>query len=444
MLAATDSNARGRSGFAARRWLVFLMLVGAALHAAHARWAASANRLALAGAGSPREAAGGIPEAEGFAFVGDESDYYLIAWNLSSGRGFSQSRPEDPAEPTAYRSPLYPVILAGLFRFVGPDPEAGIVLNRVLAVLVIPLAYGLGRALHDARAGLLAAALATLWPHGYLFAGSLMTESLAAFAGTGMMLLLVRLTLRPSIAAAAGAGLAAGLAGLARSSFFVPVALLIPWFLGRLRTTGGWRGSAVFAGAFSVVVLPWVVRNVAVFGLPIAGTTGGGDVFAGAHSPETVAAYPGGWMPPDLDRGGISEVDRDARAWRRGLDDVRSLDAGALFRLGVLKLARFWVPVQRVVFDSVCPACNLVASAIYLPAVVLAVVGFFDLRRRPSLFAVVALVLVGLNALTVVFWGGTRLRAPLEPFFWGLSGYAAVAVLESKRRPAAAPKRKVY
>jgi 4-amino-4-deoxy-L-arabinose transferase-like glycosyltransferase len=412
------------------------MLLGITLHAAYARWVAPVNRDALAG--DVRRSGVGVPGDGGFAFCGDESDYYLIAWNLSAGRGFSQSPPGQPAEATAYRSPLYPLILAALFRLVGPDPEVGIVLNRALAVLLIPLAYALGRALHGDRAGLVAAALAAFWPHGYYFAGNLMTELLAAVAATGMMLLLVRLAIRPSVGAAAAAGAAVALAVLTRGSFLAPAAMLLPWLLAEPLRTRAWRVPAAFGGAFAVVMLPWIVRNALLFGAPIAGTTGGGDVFAGAHAPETVVTLPGGWTPPGLGQDGLSEVERDARAWRVGMSHVGAMDAGTLIRLGVLKLLRFWAPVQRVVFDRVCPACNVVVSALYLPAVVLAVVGLIELRRRTSLFAVAALVVVGLNLLTLVFWGGTRLRAPFEPFFWALAGSAAAARMEARRRTSAA------
>ena len=86
-------------------------------------------------------------EETGFLLQGDENQYYRIALNLLNGRGYSLSEMDQPPEPTAYRPPLFPILLVMVFRVFGPLPEYGVRVNQALIALLIPLSFWLGRSL---------------------------------------------------------------------------------------------------------------------------------------------------------------------------------------------------------------------------------------------------------------------------------------------------------
>jgi len=72
---------------------------------------------------------------------GDARDYHHPALNLSSGRRYGLAWEGGGAlhgqlRPTAKRAPLWPVLLAGLYRGVGPSPAAGRALLVGLDALV--------------------------------------------------------------------------------------------------------------------------------------------------------------------------------------------------------------------------------------------------------------------------------------------------------------------
>ena len=71
------------------------------------------------------------------------------------------------------------------------------------------------------------------------------------------------------------AGCVLGLAALSRSAilFLSPALALVEVLRPTGRPRDGWRRAALFASAFVVMMAPWIVRNEAVLGRPVFGTT---------------------------------------------------------------------------------------------------------------------------------------------------------------------------
>lgn len=417
-------------------YLITLMVISLFLQFTYSHLIISLNKLSLMPS-VPIQ----IHEETGFMFQGDERNYYLIALNLLNGRGYSGSEIDQPAEPTAYRPPLFPIFLAMVFRVFGPSPEYGVRVNQALITLLIPLSFWLGKSLYDDRCGIVAAIMVTLWPHGFYFGSNLLTEPLFAVLVIITFGLLVKLVSSPSLGLAIAAGLAAGGAVLTRSGFAVTVALLGLWFLLFPKQQMPWRMTLAFYAIVAITLAPWSFRNYAVMNTLSPGATGAGVVFAGAHNCETLANHPGSWTQPralvpdsDVDRvAQMSETEFDAYFWRKGLGFLAQQPPETLLRLFVFKVLRLWIPVQRIVVDEVCILCNVLTSLLFLVPALLSVLGLSLLRSQKAVFHLGITFLGGATLVTIAFWGGTRFRMPLEPILWDFAACALIRLIEGRK-----------
>lgn len=442
--------------------LAALFLLSLVLQYGYLRWVQPHNRAA--------ELESALDRSATRPLYGDEKEYYWIAVNLLTGRGYDQGDPSEPPRPTAVRTPGYPMLLAGLFALAGPNLALGLALNRLLAALTVLAAYGVAYALfageggsHARRkqsncapvddrdlkrrahhAGLIAAVLTVFWPHGFFFAGNLMTESFAALLYTLALLTTIGLAQHPTSKRAACAGLAWAATLLVHSAFAPQTLMLGVWFvLARHRIPR--RVMAVFVVVAALLYSPWVLRNWVTIGKPILANSSSGFVFAGAHRPDVIAGSPGSWKPPQAPPSAeyqgkalsaADELRTDRYFWHQGLQHVGQLDVGAGLRLVAYKVARMFVPVERLVAGSVGREGNAVMTVLFLPVFALTLVGLWFLRSRPLMFTLLALQGAALLCTAIIFWGGTRLRMPMEPGWWAIAAFGAVTWME--RRSAAA------
>jgi len=106
---------------------------------------------------------------------GDEPDYHRHASDIAVGRGFLTPN----GEPTAARPPLYPIVLAGVYRVFGPSHAAGRIFQMVLGAGVVLLTYLVAKKLFSSDVGLVAAAFVAANPSLIYLSALLMTENLA-------------------------------------------------------------------------------------------------------------------------------------------------------------------------------------------------------------------------------------------------------------------------
>ena len=166
--------------------------------------------------------------------------------------------------PDAFRPPVYPALLAGIFGLTGVSATAVRVVHACLGTATAGLLYHWLRGHVGERGALLSTGVFAVFPTIVGFTHFLFTETLYLGAlVTGLWLLFPGEESGPR--RPVWAGLVLGLAGLTRS-LMVPLLPIIALGLGLLERS--WRAPARFLATATVVLLPWMAHNVVVTGSP--------------------------------------------------------------------------------------------------------------------------------------------------------------------------------
>lgn len=216
----------------------------------------------------------------------DDGDYYRRALRLAVTGQYLD-------DAWLIRPPFHVLIFAGLLRLAilfGGSPATGVYLVQLfqagLGTLMVPLCYTLARRLFNPRAGFLFAGLWAVWfPFVELPAG-FFSEPIYLFLFAVHLWLLLRYDEEGKMRNLVLAGLALGMAALARSPALYALAFAVPWLVLRVWRPMKPAGSqprtvsrisflsairaaippfAVLTAATLLVVLPWTARNWIVY-----------------------------------------------------------------------------------------------------------------------------------------------------------------------------------
>jgi 4-amino-4-deoxy-L-arabinose transferase-like glycosyltransferase len=348
-------------------------------------------------------------------FFNDEAYYSTLARLIEHGEGFIR-----PAEffrdgssfPTAERAPLFPALLAVLWK-LGITEGDGRLLGLLTGGGTIVVLGLLGRRLAGERAGLLAAAVAAVYPTLIAADGALMTESLYGLLGGLSLLAAYRLLDAPGLGRAVVLGVLLGAAAHARAEALLLLPLvLIPV----LRRPGGASASVAVCVTFALVLVPWGVRNFSAFDRPVLIATEGGETLAGANCQDVYYGRRiGTWEVSCVDfssRGNEAKELNDA-----GRDGIRyALDHPT--RVPVVmaaRVARTWglwrpfaVPEGRRAW------VQQIGAALYFVLVPLAVYGFVLLRRRRVPVWILTAPFITVTLTVLLAYGQIRFRHSAE------------------------------
>jgi 4-amino-4-deoxy-L-arabinose transferase-like glycosyltransferase len=272
--------------------------------------------------------------------------------------------------PTAYRPPLYPLLLAPCTA-LGPLERLAIAALHVgLGLATVGLVYHLGRRWGLGRFALLAAALVACDPILLVQSTLVMTETAATLLAVLALVLLTSASERPSAGRAMAAGACLALAVLCRATF-LPWAVVAALVLPAMAPT--WSGRlkllASFLAAGAIVLAPWMVRNQVRFGRPIVATTHGGYTLLLANNPsfyEYLRHGPWGtvWDADPFNRewsrraargGPAEEIENDRRAYAEAWQNIRR-EPGMFAYSCLVRAGRLWAPLPHQVDPQEGPA----------------------------------------------------------------------------------------
>jgi 4-amino-4-deoxy-L-arabinose transferase-like glycosyltransferase len=238
----------------------------------------------------------------------DASEYDCYAWNLAQGHGYIGISPDVVGpdgklliHPTAYRVPGTSLYWSLLFRIFGHRYTPIRISTCLFETLIILLVYGIGRRCFGNTIALCAAAIYSIMPTAILWAGTLGSEAQYAFLFSSFVLLCLIFAERRTWSWAIAAGVVLGFAILTRGNGVMMTPLVLVWSVWQFRKTPRVmiRGIAIVFVAVAVI-LPWTIRNYAVFHALIPFETGEGDVALGCFN-RVIANDPywaGYWVYP--------------------------------------------------------------------------------------------------------------------------------------------------
>jgi Dolichyl-phosphate-mannose-protein mannosyltransferase len=198
-------------------------------------------------------------------YVGNEPSH--VAASLASGLGFSSPYDNVPIAPTAQQPPLYPCILAGIFKVFGiytvESAWTAVVINVLAGAATAVLLYYVGRLHFGETVGILAAWLWVLpWMYRInMFSVSLTNAYLAAL-GLTILLLWVPRTLETDWGWFA-LGIYSGLLVLLQPSLLTIVLAYGAWLA--FSKAPSPRMLIAVAGLL-LAIAPWTLRNYVTFG----------------------------------------------------------------------------------------------------------------------------------------------------------------------------------
>jgi len=400
---------------------------------------------------------GGLLAAMAPRLRDDPDAYRLIAGNLVQHQVFSRSGPDQATAPTAYRPPLYPMLLA----VVSPlGDRAGVaLLHLLLGVGTAAITYLLGVRWNLGRGSLIASGLVICDPLLLNQSALVMTETLAAFLAV-LALYLITVAVAPSPDRSTGRTVAAclgvvlGLACLCRPTFLPWTGLMVLWILfQRHRSQIPWKNVAITAGCAAAVLSPWVIRNTIVFGKPIVATTHGGytlwlgnnkEFYAYLRAGEPGALFDANALPPLTTP---EEATRpDSPAWELALNAKANerakaaiADEPGMFAYACcIRVARLWSPLphavspaetlRRTIVRYAVAVWNVLLSLTAATALIIAVVK----KQWPNLqrWSPGLLLCLCTTGVHVLYWSNIRMRAPLIPFLCLLAAQGLVAIIK--------------
>ena len=189
--------------------------------------------------------------------------------------------------PSALRTPIYPLFLAGIYSFLGEYPLYVVLAQVVLGLLTIFLTYKISKELFPEKNVLFGVFLLGFGLESILSPFYLMTETLFTFFLVLMILSFLQYKRSSKIYwMLACAGFSA-LAILCRPiALYFPV-LIVFFFIWEHRSKifQGIKISLVYLLVTIMLVTPWVVRNYYALGLPVVSTiTGDSLLFYSANA----------------------------------------------------------------------------------------------------------------------------------------------------------------
>ena len=360
---------------------------------------------ALVNAGSPPE--------------GDAIYYSAQAELLAGGLGFTAPF---VGGPSAEHPPLTALVMTPL-AWVGDGAQgpmrAGMAVIGTVVVVAVAL---LGRRLGGDRAGLVAGALAAVYPCLWMNDGVVMSEALSALLCALVLLGAYRLLERPTAGLAVLTGGLVGVAVLTRAELALLLPLVVTPALVLRAGDRRWRDLALATAAAGLVVAPWALWNLTRFDRPVLLSTNDGRTLGGANCEDTwYGTGTGLWsqsvrcLPP-----GEGDPSVQSSRYRRLALDFAGERLARLPAVVAVRELRVWslyAPDQMVDYnlgEDRPAAASWAGTVMYWLLLPPGALGLWSLRARgvPVAPLLGPFVLVALTA--AAFYGLVRFRVPAE------------------------------
>ncbi len=396
--------------------------------------------------------------------LGDASAYHLLAEHLASGGGYI--RPFDNVllhlqRPTAEYPPLFAVVLSIPARLGAHSVEQQRIFLAFVGTGTVVLVGLLGRRVGSNVVGLVAAALAAVYPMLFLTEATLMAESLYVALAAAMLLLAYRAYDDPKPVRFVVLGVAIGLATLTRAEgILLGIVITVPatFFLRATPVKARVVNTAITLGVAVAIVAPWTIRNAvrlhafvpvsnnvatlidgancdATYRGPQIGlwretfSTQSSSGTAAPKLPQAQACFAGF----DIGDPRFNEAKASSADTRAGASYARH-HAVSLPKVAAVRALRTWglyASRQQVDFESLegrPRAWQWRGTVMFWILLPFAVAGALVLRRRRRLLWPLAATAVTVTIVAATTYGQQRFRIAAEPALLVLASVALVRI----------------
>jgi 4-amino-4-deoxy-L-arabinose transferase-like glycosyltransferase len=381
--------------------------------------------------------------------IRDEEHYNTLAINLVERGEFAL----DAGVPTSMRPPLYPMLLAAMYRVFGVENfQAMRLLQAGLSLMTAWVLFRIGCETFSHRTGVWLSGLYSFYPsllaYNNLVLGEVMFTLFLCLACLNLTLFWKRDRMWYAVAA----GCMFGLGALTRSVLWLwpPVLCLFILLFGKVPFSRRLLTCAALCGAFALTLSPWSIRTSRLEKTFIAvDTMGGRNLMMGNY--EFTPLYRS-WDAISIEGEqswysilaaeypeyyGTTQGQRDKLAARAGLSFMKQ-NPGLTLKRDLVKLIQFWGLERELIAGAArgfwgegsaaatllltTGVCSAYAAAVILGAFGMVLVPPKDWRIHGSLLLLIAFV-CGMH--TLVF-AHSRYHLPLIPLVLAYSANAIV------------------
>jgi len=342
---------------------------------------------------------------------------------IATGRGFA-----DPFEgqtgPTAWEPPLYPYLIAGVFKLAGVYTHASalilLCINSLCSALTCVPIFLIARKCFNEKVAVWVSWMWALLPFAMFWCTRAVWEtSLAALLLAVIFWLALEMEELTGVKPWIGFGLLWGVAALTNTSLlpFLPASGLWAWYRCWKKGKSSLPGVALATLYFSAAITPWLVRDYATFGKFIFIRSNFGAELRLGNGP----GADGTWMSYVHPSQNLTEMRRYqemgeiayiAERKREALEFIRA-DYGRFVWISIKRFIYYWGGLPR---SSEIPALAPFKNSIFLASSVLAFWGLGRAlrKRQPGAWLFLWLILSYATIYYFVF-PHPRYRHPIEP-----------------------------
>lgn len=339
----------------------------------------------------------------------DARKYDQFALSLISSNSYNQKIAVMPG---------YSFFLAGIYSMFGHSFKIVRIIQALMGGGICWLIYVLAKRVYDKRIGLVALCISVIYPTLIFYSGEIVTEYLFTFLMVLFIYSFLKFIKDFSIKWTIMCGMVLGLSLLTRPVLVFFPAIIVFWVLsirklGLLETT--YKLSIMFL-LTSLLLTPWVIRNYRIFNAFVPFNTSGGHDFYVSNYPkgdgtasilnedvikfiqETNDAYP-------------DEIERNRYYYKKAIENIRN-DPVSFIKLIAKKLGRFWALYPHTSKRDII--VSLLSFGVMVPFFIYGMIYSIFMKRESLIFFVI--ILYNTLFYSILFYGSTRFRFPLEPY----------------------------
>ena len=359
-----------------------------------------------------------------------------VARSIALGQGFSSPYPE-PSGPTALVPPLYPYLLAGVFRLFGiytvASALAMLTLNNVFSALTCLPVFYTARIVFGERPAVWAGWAWAFFPYAIGIPNIWIWETpLTTLLLSLLVLATFHLEGRGRLRSWLAYGLLWGVATMSSPAVLSVMPFLWIWIWNRNRRRGTRCGpqAAVAALALIACVSPWLIRNYLVFGRVLLRSNFALEFLVGndhdASIPESETLLPAD-NPLQLER--IRRIGEARYMTEKGPEAVDFLKRhpGHFVALTVRRIVYVWTGIWDKRLTWRLDETGILHVILYTGISILALWGLWrGIRGRNSNLVPLAILLVFFPVVYYITHADVRYRHPIDPAIVILATYGGL------------------